>query len=424
MLRIPFGLLRRKKIVDFIHDSSGAYLIMFALSLPVLIGLIGLGTDYGLWTYKQQKMQSATDAAAVSGAAAYTTSGDGPVESQVNAITASYGLVNGQRNVVISIHRPPTQGSYAGNNSAIEVVAQQPMDLLFSALWLDEAFVVTTRSVAMANAANACVLALNQTANAAASAQGSTSVALNNCSLVSNSTSSTSVSVGGSALIQALSVGAVGGINGVGGIQASEGTATGIWPVTDPYADVEMPTYSGCTTNGKQNIKGKTTLQPGVYCGDISVNAGAVLTLNPGIYILDRASLKVNGGATLVGHGVTIIFTSSTRSNYGTASINGGASVDLTPPLTGSTAGIVIFGDRNMPVGTAFSFNGGATQSLAGSIYLPKAAVSYSGGNTATNACIKIIADTVTFTGNSNLSIDCSSYPTRAIGSAAGKLVE
>ncbi|AYG58940.1 TadE/TadG family type IV pilus assembly protein [Rhizobium jaguaris] len=423
MLRFPIGARHRKTIVDFIHDSTGAYLVVFALSLPVLIGLIGLGTDYGLWTYKQQTMQSATDAAAVSGAAAYTASGDGPVVSQVNAITASYGLVNGQNSVVISIHRPPTQGSYAGNGSAIEVVAQQPMDLLFSALW-QQAFVVTTRSVAMANAANACVLALDQTASAAASAQGSTSVTLNNCSLVSNSTSPTSVSVGGSALIQALSVGAAGGISGLSGIKASEGTATGIWPVTDPYADVQMPTYSGCTINGKENIKGKTTLDPGVYCGDITVNAGAVLTLNPGIYILDRANLKVNGGATLIGHGVTIIFTSSTGSNYGTASINGGAILDLTPPLTGDTAGIVVFGDRNMPVGTAFSFNGGASQNLAGSIYLPKAAVSYSGGNTATNACIKIIADTVTFTGNSNLSIDCSAYPTRAIGGAAGKLVE
>ncbi|MDL2398409.1 TadE/TadG family type IV pilus assembly protein [Rhizobium mayense] len=409
--------------MEFIHDSSGAYLIVFALSLPVLIGLIGLGTDYGLWTYKQQKMQSATDAAAVSGAAAYTSSGDGPVVSQVNAITASYGLINGQNDVVISTHRPPTQGSYAGNNSAIEVVAQQPMDLLFSVLW-QQAFVVTTRSVAMANAANGCVLALDQTASAAASAQGSTSVTLKNCSLISNSASATAVNVGGSALIQALSVGAVGGISGLGGIKADEGTATGIWPVTDPYADVQIPTYSGCTTNGKQNIKGKTTLSPGVYCGDITVNAGAVLNLNPGIYILDRASLKVNGGATLIGHGVTIIFTSSTGSNYGTASINGGAILDLTPPVTGNTAGIVIYGDRNMPVGTAFSFNGGATQSLAGSIYLPKAAVSYSGGNTATSACIKIIADTITFTGNSNLSIDCSAYPTRAVGGAAGKLVE
>jgi hypothetical protein len=410
--------------VDFIGDSSGANLIIFALSLPVLIGLMGLGTDYGLWTYKQQKMQSATDAAAVTGAAAYTASGDGPVKSQVNAITASYGFVDGQNNVAISVYRPPLTGTYAGNNSAVEVVAQQPVDLLFSAMWLNKPFVVTTSSVAMANAANGCVLALDATASGAATAQGSTTVTLNNCSLISNSTSSTSVTAGGSAIIQALSVGAVGGISGLGNIQASNGTMTGIWPVSDPYADVQIPTYSGCTTSAKQNIKGATTLSAGVYCGDITVNAGAVLTLNPGVYILDRANLKVNGGATLIGHGVTIIFTSSTGKNYGAASINGGAILDLTPPTTGATAGIVIFGDRNIPVGTAFSFNGGATQSIAGSIYLPTAAVSYSGNNTAVHSCTKIIGDTVVFSGSSNLAVDCSGYPTRAIGTAAGQLVE
>jgi hypothetical protein len=33
-------------------------------------------------------------------------------------------------------------------------------------------------------------------------------------------------------------------------------------------------------------------------------------------------------------------------------------------------------------------------------------------------------ADAITFTGNSSLSIDCRAYPSRAIGTAAGKLVE
>src|SRR4030081_2721756 len=35
------------------------------------------------------------------------------------------------------------------------------------------------------------------------------------------------------------------------------------------------------------------------------------------------------------------------------------ATVNLTPPISGSTAGIVVFGDRRIPVGTAFKFNGG-----------------------------------------------------------------
>ena len=423
MMRFPAPVLRHKSASHLIHDASGAYSIMFALALPVLIGLIGLGTDYGLWTYKQQQMQSATDAAAVTGAAAYTAGGDKPVVAQVGAVTTSYGLVPGKDGVVVTVNRPPSQGPYAGNASAVEVIAQQPMDLLFSRLWLSGAPVVSTKSVALANAANGCVLALDGDAKAAASAQGTTLVTLNNCSLISDSASTSAVSTGGSAQVRALTVEAVGGISGLGGISTTAGTATGISPLTDPYADVQMPSFSGCTSRNLK-VKGTTTLSPGVYCGGISVNAGAVLTLEPGLYFIDQGNLTVNGGATLIGHGVTIIFTSSSGSNYATASFSGGSTIDLTPPTSGSTAGIVMFGDRRMPVGTAFTFNGGATQNLTGSIYLPKAALSYAGGSDTTNACIKIIADTITFTGNSNLSIDCSAYPSRAIGTAAGKLVE
>jgi Flp pilus assembly protein TadG len=405
------------------RDRSGAYAIMMALSLPVLIGLMGLGTDYGIWTYSHQQMQAATDAAAVTGAAAYTSGGSAPVVAQVNAITTSYGFTPGQAGVVVTVNRPPTKGSYAGNASAVEVIAQQPSNLLFAAFWLNDAPLISTRSVAMANAANGCVLALDPTAKAAVSAQGTTQVTLNNCSLISDSASTTAVSAGGSAQVQALSVDAVGGISGLAGISTTQGTVTGISPIADPFADVQMPSFSGCASHNLK-VKTTTTISPGVYCGGISVNAGASLTLSPGIYFIDQGSLTVNGGGTLIGHGVTIIFTSSSGSNYATASFSGGATVDLSPPTSGTTAGIVLFGDRGMPVGTAFNFNGGASQSLTGSVYLPKAALTYAGGSNATNACIKIVADTITFTGNSNLSIDCSAYPTRAIGVSAGKLVE
>jgi hypothetical protein len=73
------------------------------------------------------------------------------------------------------------------------------------------------------------------------------------------------------------------------------------------------------------------------------------------------------------------VFTGS-GSNYGSANIAGGANVNLTAPTTGSTAGIVIFGDRNMPTGTAFSFLGGSSQIFKGAVDVPRAAVKWAGG--------------------------------------------
>jgi len=201
----------------------------------------------------------------------------------------------------------------------------------------------------------------------------------------------------------------VGGISGSAGITTTQGVATGVAPTADPYANVPVPFFSGCD---QHNFSAHTTvtINPGVYCGGMQLNAGANVTLNPGIYYLDQGGFSVNGGATIKGTGVTLIFTSSTMTNWPTASINGGATVNLTPPTTGPTAGLVMFGDRNMALGTAFKFNGGTSQYIGGAIYLPTAAVSFSGGAATGTSCTQIIGDTVTFVGNSSVAINCSGY--------------
>src|SRR5207237_8431982 len=129
-----------------------------------------------------------------------------------------------------------------------------------------------------------------------------------------------------------------------------QGSRTGMSLVSDPYADAHFPIPGACT---HQNFKAKDTItiDPGVYCDGINLNAGANVTMNPGIYYLDGGSLTVNGGATLSGDGVTLVFTSKNRNSFATASVNGNATINLTPPKTGGTAGLVIFGDRNLTAG-------------------------------------------------------------------------
>src|SRR5262249_38361426 len=121
---------------------------------------------------------------------------------------------------------------------------------------------------------------------------------------------------------------------------------------------------------------------------------------------------------------VTLVFTSSTGSNYASPSFNGGATINLTAPTSGSTQGIVMFGDRNMPTGTAFKFEGGASQTLTGAIYAPKADVSYAGGSDTPSGCTKLIANTVKFTGNSTFAINCSGVGTRSIGTTIARLLQ
>jgi hypothetical protein len=365
-------------------------------------------------------MQSAADSGATSAATAGTN-----LTSEANSVTATYGYANGVNNVTVTVNQPPTTGNYVSNPQAVEVIVGQPQARLLSALFGSNPVLITARAVAVPNAGTGCVLALNSTASPAVNVSGSNNLNLVNCNLYSNSSGHPSLNVSGSASVTANLIGVVGSVSGAGNITATNGIRTGVRPIADPYASVSPPPEPSCT-NAKivVNSNGKTnSLDPGCYTGSITVNAGATLNLNPGIYYLDGANLSVAGNATITGTGVTLVFTGSGGS-WGTASIGSNAIIDLTAPTSGSMQGIAIYGDRNMPAGTAFNLTGGGTQNFGGAIYLPKANLSFSGGNGTSTSCTKVIADTVTFTGSSNLRVNCAALGVAAIGVSTAQLVE
>jgi len=127
--------------------------------------------------------------------------------------------------------------------------------------------------------------------------------------------------------------------------------------------------------------------------------------------LCEAGAANVAGNATITGTGVTLVFTGSSLNGWGTASIGSNATIDLTAPSSGATQGIVLYGDRNMPI-TDFSLTGGGTQNFGGAIYLPKAHLKFSGGNGTSTSCTKLIADTITFTGTPNVQVDCAALGT------------
>jgi len=412
---------RNRALLDrFWYDQAGSYLIITGLMMPVIVGCVALAADYGLWLHTRQSMQGAADSAAISAATASIT--DNPL-TQARAVTASYGFVSGANGVTVTVNRPPQSGTHTTTTGAVEVILQKPQPPAFSVVLGSQSFTIAARAVAVPIGGSGCVLALNKTASGAVTVQGGAQVVLDSCNLYDDPTSGSALTVGGSATLSALTVGVVGNISGTSSVTATKGIATGLLPLSDPYANVPLPSFSGCD---EHNYTAKTTvtIDPGVYCGGISVIAGATLTLNPGIYFLDRGNLSAVGSSAITGTGVTLVFTSSTGSNYATASITGNAIVNLTAPTSGPTAGIVIFGDRAMPVGTSFKLTGGGSQVFGGAIYVPKGALEFSGGNSTGSSCTQIVADTISLSGNSSLKLDCNGFGTKPIGSAAGKLVE
>src|SRR5256885_1856977 len=373
----------------FLADQHGGVAPIFALALVPMIGLAGAAIDYSRASAARTAMQASLDATTLMIAKdAQLIASDQVGARATQLFNAGFGRDDVQSIQVNAVVSSGTAGTTvtatAGGAVAttfMHIVGQSTMNIAAHA------------SVVSASDGLGCVPSLNPLASGAATAQGSTTVKLNGCSLYDNSANSTALTVGGSATVSADFIGVVGGIGSSTGITTVNGLRTRISPVADPYADVPAPIYSGCDQHN-YTARNTVTINPGVYCGGIGVNANAVLTLNPGMYILDGGNFTVNGGATVTGTGVTLVLTSSSRRDWTTVTINGNANVNLTPMTYGSTRGIVIYVDRNTPVGTSYKFNGGANQYFAGAIYAPTGAVTFAGGADTSTTCTQVIGDT------------------------------
>lgn len=403
----------------FIRDERGAFAAIAAISMPVAISAAVLGTEVGLYAFRHQSMQGAADAAAISGVVSGATGAT--LVTQGRAVAASQGYVHGSNNVTVTINSPPTSGSYTTQSGAVEAIVSQPQQPILAKVFSSASISVRARAVAMLNPGGACLLALNGAASGAITVQGTSTVTLTGCDAFANSNSATAITAGGSSLLSVNSAVAVGGVPTSTNIVASAGTRGGAVAAPDPYASKNFDAYSGCTQtyNG-----GNVTLQPGVYCNGIALTAGSTVSMAPGVYYLDSSDLKVAGNATLTGTGVTIVFTSSKGKTWGSASISSNAIVNLSAPTSGATQGIVLFGDRSMPTGTAFKLTGGGTQQWTGAIYLPQGDLTYAGGASGGAGCTQIIANTVTFTGTSNLSLSCAGSNIQPAGNQIAVLVE
>lgn len=393
---------------QFKSCQQGAISIIFALLLPLLVGFIALATDTGVWYINQRNMQSAADIAAISAGQEIGNVDYYVLEQNAKdeAARNGFGETDG---VTFDVNIPPESGAYTGNNMAMEVIMTQEQPRFFAVLNASTDPVATARSVALkATSGTACVLALNPSAANAVSFQGNPDVSLDGCIIASNSNSSSAVNISGSAELSAQSLRTVGNysVNGAADLNLEEPAVTGSPSIADPYADLADPSYGGCNQNNYK-AKNTQTLSPGVYCGGLTVNANADITLSPGTYYIHGGDFKVNGNAELTGSGVTIILT-GTGSGVGNMDINGTADLTLSAPTSGDYEGILVYQDRDAPAGGTNKINGGSTNNLVGTMYFPNQSVEFSGNSSGASSCLRLVADTVSFRGNSSMSHNCA----------------
>lgn len=408
------GMSKLKTFLNGLGSCErGNVLILMGLSMPLLIGLAGLGTDTVQWTLMKQQLQRSADSAALNGAYAKAQSEN----VSANANRDLTKTLDGFQGVGITIENAPAAGNFAGNARAVKVILTYSKALPFSSMFLSNPPVIRVEAIAaVLNNGDYCVISLEDTNATGVVFSGDSTVDLG-CGVVSNSTGDTAVTASGSTYVTASPIAAVGNVP----TSSNYGFGTELVPYTvpqrdpfselgDPSDDLPNPCTGGALTVGSnQNI----TINPGCYT---NIDVRGTLTMNPGTYYIKGGNFETNAQSRITAHGVTIILTGG-GSSIGQVKMNGGADIQMSAPTSGRYKGVLFYKDRDAPASYNDIFNGGASGSFLGAIYMPSQTVTLNGNSTFTTDCLQIVSRKVIMTGNTTITNDCP------VGTAADTFV-
>lgn len=410
--------------------TAGTIAPTVALLFPVLLGFAGLGMDAGYWMMQKRDLQTATDAAAL--AAGYDIANsllEGEAESTALEEAIDNGYVDGAGGSFDVIFSEDGDG-----NRLVRVNITQEVSSFFSTMFLDHAVAAGTTAQARVNDSSSpyCILSLSPDEDQAISTSGSVTINASGCGITANSNSDTAIYLNGSVLVNVSDVHMVGNYDVVGSAEfnynsmRTHGTAT-----NDPYADFEMEEEPVACDYNSLHISSDATLNPGVYCGGLTITGNNDIVLNPGTYIMDGGDFDVSGGGSITGEDVTIVLTNSglkAGGKYGNFEVSGSKTVELHAPTSGYYEGMVIYQDSNAPPSVQGNvLTGTSAITLDGVAYMPTRSFDFggNGGVDSANSCSKIIALTVQFHGTPDFGSNCvGGGPGRTIGAPSVELIE
>jgi Flp pilus assembly protein TadG len=405
----------------FLRCESGSAAVMVALSLVVILGIMGLAIDVGQLRLTKQNLQMAADAAALAGALELNTCGSTPdcaameaaakaalTENGFTASTVQTGCIPTGTGLAITINNGPcalgTANPHNGNTSYVEVVVSQNQPTYFAGVLGISSVNIKTRAEAARSGGSNCMFALDPNGAGAITVGFLAALYSPKCGIVDESSSSSALTcLLGS--ITGSQIGVVGGYLNIWCPTSSPAPITGIAVPNpaDPLDYLPTPPVPSCGTsknspyNGSASAltltgsSGAVTLYPGAYCGGITIGFGANVTFMPGTYVLTSwngtktispGGLTMDLGATVTGSGVTFYnYGSPSNSNGGGITFNftsftsGG--VNLTAPTSGTYSGILFFQDpQNISTSTIMGTSSWNTV-LQGIYYFPSAPVQF-----------------------------------------------
>lgn len=372
---------------------DGNVAVLFGLTLPILVGLAGLGIDSAAIHTQRAKMQAVADSTAlavgkemnllVEDLDPLKESGKARAETLLQQV----GLEERPHSVEITLDK---------ENAASRVeISMQTKTFLPAELWGENPIVVT----AVANilgTAKLCILSLDEKSKRVLELDKLSRVTAPDCFVQANSKSNEGLSAKTLSLLISSTACTAGGY---------EGDASLFMPVPetdcpvldDPLEMREPPFAGGCDFDGLK-IDADQNIAPGHYCGGLRIEKGAEVIAEAGTYIISGGPLEVKDTASLVGEDVAFYF----ADDDATFVFKNDAVVELSGPTDGPLAGLLFYENPSAKEGRQFKISSNHVRKLIGTIYLPqgtlRAKVSDEGVIPDPADPLKIIGDASTYT--------------------------
>lgn len=410
----------------FAHTlERGQVMMVFALAVPVLLGMTGMAVDIGFVAHQRTQEQSAADAAALAGADVLLNGGS---TSAAQSAAISYAQNNGYQGSDVTVQIPPQSGPHTGQSGFVAVLIQHKQPTFFVRAVRINSVNVTARAVAgyIPVPENYALVMLNKTKCQSYSQTSGSTLNIVGGGLMDNSSCQPSGSQGGGSTLNASLI----NYYSSGGWSLSNNSTTSVPPspigvqISDPLTSLaapplgtpapgssgtaDHPNTTQIQVNGSQN----TTVYPGTYYGGLKItgSGNGTVTFSPGTYIFAGGGFDYSGNSTISGAGVTFYNTSDPSSSNNAAacgglSITGGGTLNLSAPTSGPYANMLFWQD---PACTAQMKYAGSSYTTTGVIYLPSAQLNVSGGGAL--GALQIIVDSFSYSGSASVTINYADY--------------
>lgn len=431
-----FGLstLRRLSL-----DRRGNALMITAFTLPLILGAAGLGVHSIQLSLTKRQMQREADSAALAGAfSLYQDRSDTEAEAAATQALTQNALVSGVTPTI------EVTGSYTSGDTTysetmfVRLTHNEPTPFM-SLFGMGTTAVTAEARAATAPIGDFCFLALEEGSTTGITFSGNSTLDMD-CGVATNSTNgSQAMKVNGNPTVLATPLVARGQIENASALSGSTQMENHDYltnPLSDSYDpsinssanEVDNKACKSGTTWNSISVASNTTVDMSTTHGGCfsTINVQGTLTLGSGTYYLvgsgNSAGLRIGAQANFTCNQCAFVLTTTTNppapsgtGNQNTfnnavaqVSINGGATVNLTPPTSGTYSGITMYRDGRVTNKSNFTINGNSSSILEGAFYFPDDNLMFNGTSGMQLTCFLMVAKTLEFSGTADINNSCS----------------